>query len=337
MKALVTGGAGFIGSHLAEALIREGHQVVVVDDLSTGHARNLADVADSPALQVLWASILQDERLQDIVDEVDIVYHLAAAVGVRLILERPVETIETNVLGTDRVLHCAAKGQKPVLIASTSEVYGKNDRMPLREDDDGVYGPTSKSRWSYACGKAIDEFLGLAYHQDKGVPVVIVRYFNTIGPRQTGRYGMVVPRFVQQALGGDAITVYGDGNQTRCFTDVDDAVRATLALSRNPALFGSVFNIGNNQEISITALARRVKALTGSASDIVYVPYDLAYSEGFEDLGRRVPDTTKLRQAIGFVPSRALDATLERVIRDSRAQRAESSDAGPRDASRESR
>jgi UDP-glucose 4-epimerase len=322
VKALVTGGAGFIGSHLAETLIREGHRVVVVDDLSTGHARNLADVADSPALQVIWTSILQDDRLQDIVDEVDIVYHLAAAVGVRLVLDRPVETIETNILGTDRILHAAAKGQKPVLIASTSEVYGKNDRVPLREDDDGVFGPTSKSRWSYACGKAIDEFLGLAYHQTKGVPVVIVRYFNTIGPRQTGRYGMVVPRFVQQAIGGEPITVYGDGSQTRCFTDVDDAVRATLALSRQPASFGSVFNVGSNDEISINELARRVKALTGSASEIVHVPYDVAYPEGFEDLRRRVPDTTKLRKALGFAPSRSLETTLERVTRYYRALRA---------------
>jgi UDP-glucose 4-epimerase len=315
MKALVTGGAGFIGSHLTEALIAEGHEVIVVDDLSTGQSRNLAAVADSPALHVHWASILQDERLQDFVDEVDVVYHLAAAVGVHLILERPVETIETNILGTDRVLHCAAKGLTPVVIASTSEVYGKNDRVPLREDDDGVLGPTSKSRWSYACSKAIDEFLGLAYYQNKGVPIVIVRYFNTVGPRQTGRYGMVVPRFVQQALAGEAITVYGDGHQTRCFTDVDDAVRATLALSRTPSAFGAVVNVGNSQEISINELARRVKTLTGSGSEIVHVSYDQAYSEGFEDPRRRVPDTSKLRRLVGFTPEGDLGAALDRVIR----------------------
>ena len=315
MKALVTGGAGFIGSHLCAALVGEGHEVIVIDDLSTGQARNLAGVADSPALHVHWASILEDERLQDIVDEVDIVYHLAAAVGVRLILERPVESIETNILGTGRVLRCAAKGQKKVIVTSTSEVYGKNDEVPLREDDDSVLGPTSKSRWSYACSKAINEFLALAYHRDKGLPVVIVRYFNTIGPRQTGRYGMVVPRFVRQALAGEPITVFGDGNQSRSFTDVADAVQATLALSRHPAASGAVFNVGSGHEITINDLAGRVKALTGSASAIVHVPYETVYSEGFEDLRRRVPDIGRLRDLVGFVPRYGLDATLERVIR----------------------
>lgn len=315
MKALVTGGAGFIGSHLVEALMTGGHEVVVVDDLSTGQARNLAGVAGSPALQVFWTSILEDERLQDIVDEVDIVYHLAAAVGVQLILERPVESIETNILGTDRILRCAAKGQKRVVIASTSEVYGKNARVPLREDDDGVLGPTSKSRWNYACSKAIDEFLGLAYHKRKGVPVVIVRYFNTIGPRQTGRYGMVVPRFVEQALAGEPITVYGDGHQTRSFTDVADAVRATLALSRHPEAFGAVINIGNGQETSINELADLVKAQARSRSPIVHVPYERAYGEGFEDPRRRVPDVSRLRRLVGFSPEYGLEATLERTIR----------------------
>jgi nucleoside-diphosphate-sugar epimerase len=315
MKALVTGGAGFIGSHLVEALLREGREVLVIDDLSTGQARNLADVANASSLHTRWASILEDEQLQELVDEVDVVFHLAAAVGVRLILERPVETIETNVLGTDRILRCAAKGGKKVVIASTSEVYGKNSRVPLREDDDGVLGPTSRSRWSYACSKAIDEFLGLAYHQNKGVPVVIVRYFNTIGPRQTGRYGMVVPRFVQQALAGEAITVYGDGHQSRSFTDVADAVRATIALSSHPAAPGAVFNVGNGHEITINALAERVKALTNSASEIVHIPYDRAYSEGFEDLPRRVPDIGKLRGLTGFKPEYDLDASLDKVIR----------------------
>jgi UDP-glucose 4-epimerase len=315
MKALVTGGAGFIGSHLCEALIGEGHEVTVVDDLSTGQTKNLVRVADSPALHVHWTSVLEDERLQDFVDEVDVVYHLAAAVGVQLILERPVESIETNILGTGRVLRCAVKGQKKVILASTSEVYGKNDEVPLREDDDSVLGPTSKNRWSYACSKAIDEFLGLAYWRDKGVPVVIVRYFNTIGPRQTGRYGMVVPRFVQQALAGEPISVFGDGNQSRSFTDVADAVRATLVVSRHPAAPGTVFNVGNGHEITINDLARRVKALTASASDIVHLPYEDVYSEGFEDLRRRVPDIRRLRDLTGFAPRYDLDATLERVIR----------------------
>ena len=315
MKALVTGGAGFIGSHLCEALVGEGHEVIVIDDLSTGHVKNLAAVADSPALHVHWTSVLEDERLQDFVDEVDVVYHLAAAVGVQLILERPVESIETNILGTGRVLRCAVKGQKKVILASTSEVYGKNDEVPLREDDDSVLGPTSKNRWSYACSKAIDEFLGLAYWRDKGVPVVIVRYFNTIGPRQTGRYGMVVPRFVQQALAGEPISVFGDGNQSRSFTDVADAVRATLAVSRHSAAPGTVFNVGNGHEITINDLARRVKALTASASDIVHLPYEDVYSEGFEDLRRRVPDIRRLRDLTGFAPRYDLDATLERVIR----------------------
>jgi nucleoside-diphosphate-sugar epimerase len=314
MKALVTGGAGFIGSHLCEALVGEGHEVIVIDDLSTGQVGNLAAVVDSPALHVYRTSILDDERVPDIIDEVDVVYHLAAAVGVQLILERPVESIETNILGTGRILRCAVKGQKKVIIASTSEVYGKNDEVPLREDDDSVLGPTSKNRWSYACSKAIDEFLGLAYYRDKGVPVVIVRYFNTIGPRQTGRYGMVVPRFVQQALAGEPISVFGDGNQSRSFTDVADAVRATLALSRHPAAPGTVFNVGSGHEITINDLARRVKALTASPSDIVHVPYENVYSEGFEDLRRRVPDITRLRELTGFVPRYDLDATLERVI-----------------------
>ena len=315
MKTLVTGGAGFIGSHLVEALVDEGHDVFVFDDLSTGQVQNLAAVATRPSCHRRWASILEDETLQEVVDEVDVVYHLAAAVGVRMILERPVEAIETNILGTDRVLRCAAKGGKKVVIASTSEVYGKNNRVPLREDDDGVLGPTNKSRWSYACSKAIDEFLGLAYHQNKGVPVVIVRYFNTIGPRQTGRYGMVVPRFVQQALAGEAITVYGDGHQSRSFTDVADAVRATLALSGHPAAPGEVFNVGNGHEITINALAQRVKDLTGSPSEIVYIPYERAYSEGFEDLRRRVPDIGKLRSLTGFEPEYDLDASLDKVIR----------------------
>jgi UDP-glucose 4-epimerase len=314
MKALVTGGAGFIGSHLSEALIAEGHEVTIIDDLSTGRIENLAAVAAAPRLHTHWTSILEEEDLQEFVDEADVVYHLAAAVGVRLILERPVETIETNIIGTDRVLRCAAKGQKKVVIASTSEVYGKNDRVPLRETDDGVLGPTTKSRWSYACSKAIDEFLGLAYFRARGLPVVIVRYFNTIGPRQIGRYGMVVPRFVQQALAGEPITVYGDGQQSRSFTDVADAVGATIAVSRHPAAIGEVFNVGTGTEITINELAARVKHLTGSSSPIVRIPYEQAYEGGFEDPRRRVPDVTKLQAIVGFTAAVDITASLEKVI-----------------------
>jgi UDP-glucose 4-epimerase len=314
MKALVTGGAGFIGSHLTESLLSSGHDVAVIDDLSTGHVKNLAAVATSPRLTTHWASIVEDDRLQEFVDDADVVYHLAAAVGVRLILERPVETIETNILGTDRILRCAAKMQTRVVIASTSEVYGKNENAPFSENDDCVLGPTAKSRWSYACSKAIDEFLGLAYVRSKGVPVVIVRYFNTIGPRQIGRYGMVVPRFVQQALKGEPITVYGDGEQSRSFTDVADAVRATVALSMTPEAVGEVYNIGNGDEVTINGLAERVKTLTNSRSDIIHVPYDQAYEEGFEDTRRRVPNISKLRARIGFRPEFDLDASLRKVI-----------------------
>jgi nucleoside-diphosphate-sugar epimerase len=314
MRALITGGAGFIGSHLAEALIAQGHDVTVIDDLSTGQVKNLAAVAASPRLRTHWASILEEERLPEFVDEADVVYHLAAAVGVRLILDRPVETIETNILGTDRVLRCAAKGAKRVVIASTSEVYGKNENAPFKEDDDCVLGPTVKSRWSYACSKAIDEFLGLAYCRSVGLPTVIVRYFNTIGPRQVGRYGMVVPRFVRQALKGEPMTVYGDGEQSRSFTDVSDTVRATMALSVSAAAIGGVFNVGNGHEITVNDLAARVKALTGSASPIVHVPYEEAYEQGFEDTRRRVPDISKLRATIDFTPEFDLDSSLRKVI-----------------------
>jgi len=314
VRALVTGGAGFIGSHLTEALIADGDEVTVIDDLSTGRTDNLAAVATSPRLNTYWASILEEENLQEFVDEADVVYHLAAAVGVRLILDRPVETIETNILGTDRVLRCAAKSQKKVVIASTSEVYGKNDRMPLKETDDGVLGPTTKSRWSYACSKAIDEFLGLAYFKARGLPVVIVRYFNAIGPRQIGRYGMVVPRFIQQALAGKPITVYGDGEQSRSFTDVADAVAATIAASRHPRAVGEVFNVGTGTEITINDLALRVKRLTGSNSLIVHIPYEQAYEGGFEDPRRRVPDVTKLETVVGFRARLDITASLEKVI-----------------------
>jgi len=314
VRALITGGAGFIGSHLAEALLAAGHEVAVLDDLSTGRLENLETVAGHPRLAVTVGTVTDEGLVRKAVAGADMVYHLAAAVGVRLILERPVGTIETNVAGTEAVLRAAAETRPRVLIASTSEVYGKNDRVPLSEEDDRVLGPTTKSRWSYACSKAIDEFLGLAYHREHGLPVVIVRYFNTVGPRQTGRYGMVVPRLVRQALDGEPITVYGDGAQTRSFTDVEDAVRATVALSMAPEAVGQVFNVGTSHELTITALAERVRHLTGSASPIIYVPYDEAYQPGFEDLRRRVPDIAKAGRVIGYRPRVPLDETLCRVI-----------------------
>jgi UDP-glucose 4-epimerase len=314
MRALVTGGAGFIGSHLTEALLTGGHEVTVLDDLSTGRLENLKAVEGDPRLEVVEGSVTDETLVRKLVAGADVVYHLAAAVGVRLILDRPVGTIETNIAGTETILRAAREGRPRVMLASTSEVYGKNDRVPLSEDDDRVLGPTTKSRWSYACSKAIDEFLGLAYHQEYGLPVTIVRFFNTIGPRQTGRYGMVVPRFVRQALDGGPITVYGDGRQSRCFTDVEDAVRATIALSQVPAAIGEVFNVGTTHELTIAALAERVRELAGSRASIVLVPYDEAYRPGFEDLRRRVPDVRKAERVAGYRPRVSLDDTLRRVI-----------------------
>jgi UDP-glucose 4-epimerase len=314
MRALVTGGAGFIGSHLTEALLHAGHGVTVLDDLSTGRLVNLAAVKDHSRLEVLEGSVTDEPLVRKVMAGIDVVYHLAAAVGVRLILDRPVGTIETNILGTEAILRVAREERPRVVLASTSEVYGKNDRVPLSEDDDRVLGPTTKSRWSYACSKAIDEFLGLAYHREYGVPVTIVRFFNTIGPRQTGRYGMVVPRFVRQALDGEPITVYGDGRQSRCFTDVEDAVRATLALALAPNAVGDVFNIGTTHELTIQELAERVRALAGSVAPIRFVPYEEAYQPGFEDLRRRVPDIRKAERVAGYQPRVPLDETLHRVI-----------------------
>jgi UDP-glucose 4-epimerase len=314
VRALVTGGAGFIGSHLTEALLAAGHEVVVLDDLSTGRVENLQTVQGHPRLEVVAGSVTDEPLVRKLVLGAEVVYHLAAAVGVQLILDRPVETIETNVVGTEVVLRAAREERPRVVIASTSEVYGKSDRVPLSEEDDRVLGPTTKSRWSYACSKAIDEFLALAYHREHQLPVTLIRFFNTIGPRQTGRYGMVVPRFVRQALDGRPITVYGDGHQSRCFTDVEDAVRATVALSRAPAAVGEVFNVGTTHEVTIGALAERVRALTGSSSPIVLVPYDEAYQPGFEDLRRRLPDIRKAERVVGYRPRVPLDETLGRVI-----------------------
>lgn len=315
MKALITGGAGFVGSHLAEALLEAGYDVFVIDDLSTGSIENLEPIKGREGFHYVIDTIMNEPVTAELIDRADVVFHLAAAVGVRLIVESPVRTIETNVHGTEMVLKLANKKKKKVLIASTSEVYGKTNQVPFREDADLVMGPTHKGRWSYACSKAIDEFLALAYHKEKHLPVIITRLFNTVGPRQTGRYGMVIPNFVRQALLGHPITVFGDGSQSRCFTYVSDVVGALIRLVEEPNSVGQVFNIGNDEhEISIADLAERVKQKTGSKSEIQRVPYDQAYEEGFEDMPRRVPDVTKLRDLIGFEPQISLDEILDRVI-----------------------
>jgi UDP-glucose 4-epimerase len=315
MKALITGGAGFLGSHLAEALVERGDSVHVIDNLSTGAIDNVAHLKASPRFAYTVDSVLNEPLVAELVDGADVVFHLAAAVGVRLIVESPVNTIETNVHGTEMVLKLANKKRKKVLLTSTSEVYGKADTVPFREDGDLVMGPTSKGRWSYACSKAIDEFLGLAYHKEKRLPVVVVRLFNTVGPRQTGRYGMVIPSFVKQALLGHPLTVFGDGTQTRCFTYVSDVVSQLIALAEEPRAVGEVFNVGNDrEEVTIGDLARRVVARTGSSSPIELVPYDRAYEEGFEDMQRRVPDLAKLRALTGYEPKVHLDEILDRVI-----------------------
>lgn len=314
MKALITGGAGFVGSHLAEALLARGDEVHVIDNLSTGSIENIEHLKAEPRFHYVIDSIMNEPLLAELVDRVDVVFHLAAAVGVRLIVESPVNTIETNVHGTERVLKHANKKRKKVLITSTSEVYGKAS-APFRESGDLVMGPTSKGRWSYACSKAIDEFLALAYHKERRLPVVVARLFNTVGPRQTGRYGMVIPNFVKQALLGHPLTVYGDGTQTRCFSYVTDIVGQLIALAEEPRAVGEVWNIGNDrEEVTIRGLAERVKARTGTKSEIVLVPYDRAYEEGFEDMQRRVPDLSKIRALTGYEPKVSLDGILDRVI-----------------------
>jgi UDP-glucose 4-epimerase len=315
MKALLTGGAGFLGSHLAEALLARGDTVYLLDNLSTGSIENIEHLKGDRRFHYAIDSVMNEPIAAELIDRVDVVFHLAAAVGVRLIVESPVNTIETNVHGTEMVLKLANKKKKKVVVASTSEVYGKSDDVPFREDADLVMGPTSKGRWSYACSKAIDEFLALAYHKEKHLPVVIVRLFNTVGPRQTGRYGMVIPNFVKQALLGHPITVYGDGTQSRCFTYVTDVVEALLKLADHEDAVGHVFNIGNDhEEVTIAELAERVKERTKSPSAIVRVPYDEAYESGFEDMPRRVPDLGKVRELIGYEPRVHLDEILDKVI-----------------------
>jgi UDP-glucose 4-epimerase len=317
---LITGGAGFVGSHLADALLAGGHDVRVLDNLSTGSFENIVHLKGRPRFDYTIDSVTNEPLLAELIDRADVVYHLAAAVGVRLIVEAPVHTIETNVHGTEVVLKHANKKKKLVLIASTSEVYGKNVAVPFREDADLVLGPTPKHRWAYACSKAIDEFLALAYWKEKKLPVIVARLFNTVGPRQTGQYGMVVPTFVRQALAGQPITVFGDGDQSRSFTYVGDVVQALIGLALEPRAVGQVFNIGNGEEITIRALAERVKALTGSASPINTIPYDQAYEAGFEDMPRRVPSIEKIHNLIGYEPKVQLDEILQRVIEYFRAQ-----------------
>jgi nucleoside-diphosphate-sugar epimerase len=314
MKILITGGAGFIGSHLAERLLERGDEVCIIDDLSTGAIENIAAIKNHPQFTYHIDSVRNYRLTAELVDMCDVVYHLAAAVGVRLIVESPVSTIETNIRGTDIILSLAAKKRKRVVITSTSEVYGKRSHVPFREDDDLVMGPTSKGRWSYACSKAIDEFLAIAYWKEKRVPTVIVRLFNTVGPRQTGRYGMVIPNFVRQALAEQDITVHGDGSQTRCFTYVNDVVTALIKVAEHPRAVGEVYNIGSEHEVSILELARKIKKLTGSESRIVFKPYAEAYEEGFEDMMRRVPDISKIRALINYRPTTDLDSILASVI-----------------------
>jgi UDP-glucose 4-epimerase len=314
LRVLITGGAGFIGSHLADAYLQRGDDVSVIDDLSTGTIDNISHLKTNPRFSYTIDTVHNQPVTAELVDQCDVVVHLAAAVGVKLIVESPVRTIETNVRGTEVVLKLANKKKKKVLIASTSEVYGLSADVPFREDGNLVMGATTKGRWSYACSKAIDEFLALAYWREKKLPTVIVRLFNTVGPRQTGRYGMVIPTFVRQALAGRPITVYGDGKQTRCFGYVGDVVGALIKLVDHPDSVGQVFNIGSNEEISIFELAQRVKQLTDSKSEIVFMPYDEAYEEGFEDMPRRVPDTSKINQLVGFKPEMKLDGILQSVI-----------------------
>jgi len=319
VKVFITGGAGFVGSHLAERLLQQGHEVSVLDNLSTGSIDNITHLKPKAGFSYVIDTVTNEPLLAEMIDRSDVVFHLAAAVGVKLIVEQPVHTIETNVHGTEVVLKHANKKKKLVFIASTSEVYGKSTDVPFREGQDLVLGATAKHRWAYACSKLIDEFLALAYWKERKLPVVIVRLFNTVGPRQTGQYGMVLPTFVRQALAGQPITVFGDGTQSRSFTYVGDVVDALIKLSQEPRAVGEVFNIGNLEEVSIMALAEKVKAMAGSNSPIQTVPYDKAYEAGFEDMPRRVPDISKIRDLIGYEPKLDLDQIIHSVIEHIRA------------------
>jgi UDP-glucose 4-epimerase len=315
LRYLITGGAGFIGSHLSDELLARGHQVHVLDDLSTGRIDNIRHLKSHPAFGYTIDTAGNARVVAELVDEADVVYHLAAAVGVELIVESPVRTIETNVHLTEVVLAQANKKKKPVLIASTSEVYGKSTRFPFGEDHDMVLGSSHVGRWAYACSKAIDEFLALAYWKERKLPTVVVRLFNTVGPRQTGRYGMVVPRLIRQALADQPLTVYGTGEQQRCFCHVNDVVQALAEVTESEDAYGRVFNVGSTEEVSILELAQRIIQRTGSASEITLVPYDEAYEEGFEDMPRRVPDTTRIHDLIGWKPTHTLDEIIDDVVR----------------------
>lgn len=319
MKVFITGGAGFIGSHLATRLLDDRNQVIILDDLSTGSMDNIEHLIGRPGFTYHIGSVTNAALVSELVDRCDCTVHLAAAVGVRLIVESPVRTITTNVHGTEVVLEAAARKQKLVILASTSEVYGKSPRTPFREDDDLVLGATTHSRWAYACSKALDEWLGLAYMRERNVPVIVVRFFNTVGPRQTGRYGMVVPTFASQAVRGEPITVFGPGTQSRCFGHVSDAVESVMRLMRTPSAAGRAFNVGNDEEVTILRLAELVRDAAESSSPIVRVPYDEAYAVGFEDMPRRVPDLTRLEQTIGFRPRTPLAQIIDDVIADQRS------------------
>lgn len=314
MNILITGGAGFIGSHLAERLLSQGHTVTVIDDLSTGRLDNIRHLMQNPSFTLVTDTILNEQIMHILIQQCQCIYHLAAAVGVQLIVDEPVHTITTNIAGTEVVLKIANKFHRKVLITSSSEVYGKNVRVPFSETDDRLIGATIFSRWSYACSKAIDEFLGLAYYRQFGLPVVIVRLFNTVGPRQVGQYGMVIPRFVQNALAGKTLSVYGDGSQRRCFSHVHDVANALISLMNTPRAAGEVCNIGSDNEISIRALAEKVIELTGSSSSIETLSYEEAYGGKFDDMMRRVPDLTKIRSLIGYEPTYSLDQILDSVI-----------------------
>jgi nucleoside-diphosphate-sugar epimerase len=320
MRVLITGGAGFVGSHLSDALLERGDEVFVLDNLSTGSMSNIVHLKKHPRFNYTIDDITNEPVLAELIDRCDVVVHLAAAVGVKLIVEAPVHTIETNVHGTEVVLKHANKKKKLVLIASTSEVYGKSAAVPFREDADLVLGPTQKHRWAYACSKMIDEFLALAYWKERKLPVIVIRLFNTVGPRQTGQYGMVIPTFVRQALAGQPITVFGDGTQSRSFTYVGDVVRAMVALIQEPRAIGQVFNIGNGTEITIGELAERVRSVAASQSPIVRIPYDQAYEAGFEDMPRRVPDISKINALVGYEPTVGLNEIVSRVVEYFRQQ-----------------
>jgi len=314
MEVLVTGGAGFIGSHIAEELIKKGNRVLVIDDLSTGKRENISHLEGEEKFSFIQGTILDEPLMEGLVEECDIIYHMAAAVGVEFIMQNPIRSIEINVLGTEIVLRLAAKNKKKVVIASSSEIYGKNQKKIFKESDGRLLGPTLTHRWSYSCTKALGEFFALAYWRERRLPVVIVRLFNTCGPRQTGNYGMVVPRFIEQALSGEPITVYGDGNQTRSFAYVSDVVNGIITLAGHPGAVGEIFNLGGEHEITISDLAKKIRRLTKSNSEIVCLSYEEVYGEAFEDMRHRVPDTTKIRNLIGYVPKVGLDDALKKTI-----------------------